>query len=244
VAAELKAVVEALLFVADEPLSLRRLAAAVEEASAAELREALAELDAGYAAAGRPLAVQEVAGGYRLVTRPEFDPWIARLVGRPGRARLSQPALETLAIVAYRQPVTRAALEEIRGVNAEGVLKTLIERDLVTVVGRDEGLGRPLLYGTTDAFLTYFGLREIGDLPRLEELEVFLSDREAEALGPDPEEAAGAGGEGTGATGAPPGPAGAREDVPGAAQAHPAPGAEATPPRRQPADATLDARAG
>lgn len=95
---------------------------------------------------------------------------------------MTQPSLETLAIVAYKQPVARAELEEIRGVNVEGVLKTLLERDLVTIVGRDEGLGRPLLYGTTPEFLAYFGLNRLEDLPRLEELEMFLSERELAAL--------------------------------------------------------------
>ena len=177
----LTAVVEALLFAAEEPLPLRRLAAAVEEASPAELREALARLNDEYEAAGRAFRIHEIAGGYQLRTRPELAPWIARLAGRPTRARLSHPALETLAIVAYKQPVTRAELEEIRGVGVEAVLRTLLERDLVTIVGRDEGLGRPLLYGTTDAFLSYFGLRSTGDLPRLDELEVFLAAREAAA---------------------------------------------------------------
>jgi segregation and condensation protein B len=174
----LKAILEALLFAADEPLPLRRLAALVDERPTGEVRAALDDLRAGYASSGSALQVLELAGGYRLVTRSELAPWISRLLAAPGRPRLSQPALETLAIVAYKQPVTRLELEEIRGVNVEGVLRTLIERDLVTIVGRDEGLGRPLLYGTTDAFLAYFGLNSTAELPRMDELEVFLAERE------------------------------------------------------------------
>ncbi|MFN2433722.1 MAG: SMC-Scp complex subunit ScpB [Gemmatimonadota bacterium] len=181
-AGELRAIVEALLFAAEEPLPPRRAAGILGEASEAELRAAVDELNAGYAAAGHALQVVEVAGGWRLLTRAEFAPWIARLLARPARVRLTGPSLETLAIVAYKQPVARAELEEIRGVNVEGVLRTLVERDLVTIVGRDEGLGRPLLYGTTRAFLTYFGLNTLDDLPRLDELEAFLSERELAAL--------------------------------------------------------------
>jgi segregation and condensation protein B len=180
--AGLKAILEALLFAADEPLPLRRIAGLLEDRSSGELRAALEELRADYAGAGSALQVVEVAGGYRLVTRPEMAPWVARLFATPGRARLSQPALETLAIIAYRQPVARVELEEIRGVNVEAVLRTLIERDLVSIVGRDEGVGRPLLYGTTDGFLTYFGLNSTTDLPRMDEIEVFLAGRE-NALG-------------------------------------------------------------
>jgi segregation and condensation protein B len=198
--AGLKAILEALLFAADEPLPLRRIAGLLEDRSSGELRAALEELRADYAGAGSALQVVEVAGGYRLVTRPEMAPWVARLFASPGRARLSQPALETLAIIAYRQPVARVELEEIRGVNVEAVLRTLIERDLVSIVGRDEGVGRPLLYGTTDGFLTYFGLNSTADLPRMDEIEVFLAERES-ALGgegaeePEPADDLDAGGE-------------------------------------------------
>ena len=177
----LKGVLEALLFATDEPLAPKRLSALLEEATPGEIRAALEELRADCEKEGRGLRVAEIAGGFRLLTRPELDPWVTRLAARPGRTRLSQAALETLAIVAYRQPVTRIDLEEIRGVNVEAVLRTLIERDLVTIVGRDEGLGRALLYGTTDAFLAYFGLSSLRDLPRRDELEVFLASREPEA---------------------------------------------------------------
>lgn len=194
----LKAVLEALLFATDEPLAPKRLSALLEEASPSEIRAALEELRADCEKEGRGLRVAEVAGGFRLLTRPELDPWVARLAARTGRTRLSQAALETLAIVAYRQPVTRIDLEEIRGVNVEAVLRTLIERDLVTIVGRDEGLGRPLLYGTTDAFLAYFGLSSLRDLPRRDELEVFLASREPEAAAEPPAEASAPAGDAAG----------------------------------------------
>jgi segregation and condensation protein B len=178
---ELKTLVEALLFAADEPLSLRRLSSVLEEATTSELRLAVNELNAAYDAGGSALQIQEIAGGYQLLTRAELAPWVSRLIGRGGRPRLSQPALETLAIIAYKQPVTRVELEEIRGVNVEAVLRTLVERELVSIVGRDEGLGRPLLYGTTAEFLSYFGLNSTADLPRLDELEIFLAEREVRA---------------------------------------------------------------
>lgn len=187
---DLKAIVEALLFAADEPLSLRDLAGMVEEASPAELRAALDAVRTECSCTGRGLEVGEIAGGYRLLTKPELAPWVSRLSGGPARQRLSRAALETLAIIAYKQPVTRIDLEEIRGVNVEGVLKTLVERDLVSIVGREEGLGRPLLYGTTDAFLVHFGLNSLADLPHMDELEIFLVQREGDAASepaPDPQ---------------------------------------------------------
>ena len=123
----------------------------------------------------RAFDIYEIAGGYQLLTRPEFAPSLERFDTVPASPRLSAPALETLAIIAYRQPVGRAEIEEIRGVGAGGVLKTLQERSLVEVVGRGEGLGRPLLYGTTRTFLEHFGFRSLEDLPRPDQLSVILS---------------------------------------------------------------------
>jgi segregation and condensation protein B len=176
-----KGIVEALLFAADEPLSSRRLAELVDETTAAEIDDTVAELNAEYLRDDRAFRIQQVAGGWRLVSRPEFAPWVRRLreTGRP--ARLSQAALETLAIVAYKQPSTRAELEAIRGVSVDAVIQTLVDRGLVTIVGRAEGLGRPLLYGTSALFLEYFGLPGLEALPRPEELQVLFADREREA---------------------------------------------------------------
>jgi segregation and condensation protein B len=166
--------VEAALFSADSPLSLSELAKLDRDASKADIQAALQELRDKYATAGHGIELTELAQGYQILTRPEFAEAIAQahLVTRP--RRLSAAALETLAIIAYRQPVGRAEVEEIRGVSVEGVLRSLQERGLIDVVGRAEGMGRPLLYGTTAAFLELLGLAGLKDLPRIEELSVAL----------------------------------------------------------------------
>jgi segregation and condensation protein B len=176
-----KTIVEALLFAAEEPLSARRMAELVDDGTPALVEDLVAELNADYLREDRAFRIQEVAGGWRLVTRPEFARWVRRMreTGRP--TRLSQAALETLAIVAYKQPVTRSELESIRGVSVDAVIQTLVDRALVTIVGRAEGLGRPLLYGTSDLFLEYFGLPGLDALPKPEELQVLFADREREA---------------------------------------------------------------
>lgn len=173
-----KQILEALLFAADEPLPARRIAAMIDEATEASVADLTRDLNADYLREDRAFHVQEVAGGYRLVTRPEFASWVADLRASDSSPRLSQAALETLSIVAYKQPVTRAELESIRGVAVEGVLKTLVDRELVRITGREEGMGRPLLYGTTGRFLEYFGLPSLDALPRPEELEILFADRE------------------------------------------------------------------
>lgn len=166
--------VEAALFSADSPVSLSELAALDRDSTQNEFRAALDELREEYSQSGHGVELVEVANGYQLLTRREFAEAIAEahLVTRP--RRLSAAALETLAIVAYRQPVGRAEIEEIRGVSVDGVLRSLQDRGLIGCVGRGEGMGRPLLYGTTPAFLELLGVRSLGDLPRLEELSVAL----------------------------------------------------------------------
>ncbi|HYO47269.1 MAG TPA: SMC-Scp complex subunit ScpB [Gemmatimonadota bacterium] len=177
-AATPKQILEALLFAAEEPLSSRRLAGMLEEVTPSVIADLVRELNADYLRETRAFQVQEVAGGYRLVTRAEFASWVGELRASGASPRLSQAALETLSIVAYKQPVTRAELESIRGVAVEGVLKTLVDRELVRIAGREEGMGRPLLYGTTDHFLEYFGLPSLDSLPRPDELEILFADRE------------------------------------------------------------------
>ena len=171
-------IVEALLFASESPLSAAELARADEELDEERVEAAVAELRAEYDRQERAFTVFEVGGGYQLLTRPEYAPVLERFDSVAATHRLSVPALETLAIIAYRQPVGRAEVEEIRGVGAGGVLKTLQERGLVDVVGRGEGLGRPLLYGTTKFFLQHFGFRTLDDLPRPEELPVVLARRD------------------------------------------------------------------
>ncbi|HSF06031.1 MAG TPA: SMC-Scp complex subunit ScpB [Methylomirabilota bacterium] len=161
-------VVEALLFASDIPLEAERIREVLDLADAAEASELVEELRARYAAADRALAIVEVGGGYRMVTRPEIAPWLVRLARSRTRARLSRPALETLAIVAYRQPVSRPEVDAVRGVNSDAVLDNLLERRLIRISGRKEAPGRPFLYETTREFLVAFGLRDLADLPKVE----------------------------------------------------------------------------
>ena len=171
----LSAIVEAILFASDRPVSVRALLEAIPEADEEALHAALVELSERYESPTSGVGLQELADGYQLTTRPSLSVYVERfLVGRR-RARLSRAALETLATIAYRQPITRGEIEDLRGVDCGQVIHTLLTRELITVKGRSEALGRPLLYGTTPEFLTYFGLRSMGDLPNLDELRA-LSD--------------------------------------------------------------------
>ena len=165
---------EAALFASGRPLLLDELAALDPSASPAALDMALAEVREHYDADGHGVELVELAGGWQILTRPEYTETIesAQLAARPHR--LSAAALETLAIIAYRQPIGRAEIEEIRGVSAGGTLRTLLERGVIDVVGRAEGLGRPLLYGTTQTFLEQFALRHLEELPRADELAIAL----------------------------------------------------------------------
>jgi segregation and condensation protein B len=165
---------EAALFASGRPIPLDELAALDTEASPAALALALQEIREHYDGEGHGVELVELAGGWQILTRPEYTETIerAQLAARP--QRLSAAALETLAIIAYRQPIGRAEIEEIRGVSAGGMLKTLLERGLIDVVGRSDGVGRPLLYGTTPLFLEHFALRHLGELPRADQLAIAL----------------------------------------------------------------------
>jgi segregation and condensation protein B len=165
---------EAALFASARPIATEELAVLEPEASPAELQSALDELREHYNVDGHGVELQELGGGWQILTRAEYTEAIerAQLAARP--ARLSGAALETLAIIAYRQPISRLEIEEIRGVMVGSVLKSLHERGLIDVTGRGEGLGRPLLYGTTPVFLEYFGLRYLEELPRGDELAIAL----------------------------------------------------------------------
>jgi segregation and condensation protein B len=161
-------VVEALLFASDVPLAAERIREVLDLENAAAARGLVAELVARYEAEPRGLAIVEVGGGWRMVTRPELAPWLVRLARARTRGRLSRPALETLAIVAYKQPASRPELDAARGVNSEAVLESLLERRLLRIAGRKEAPGRPYLYETTREFLVAFGLRDLNDLPKVE----------------------------------------------------------------------------
>jgi len=164
-------ILEALLLASDEPLSADRLAdAAGDDVSVGMVRDAVQALVQEYDAQGRAFTVEEIAGGFQLLTRPEYNPYLRKVLQARREARFTQAALETLAIVAYKQPITRAEVEDIRGVASSDLLRTLMEKGLVRVAGRSEKLGRPLLYGTTKKFLQAFGLASVKDLPDAKQL--------------------------------------------------------------------------
>lgn len=174
--------VEALLFAASKPIPLDRLSEAAELPEAV-VAAAVDALETACAAPGRGVRLDRVAGGVRLVTRPEYDYPVRRLLGLDGRTKLSMAALETLAIVAYRQPVTGPEVAELRSVNSSSSIRTLLDRKLITTAGRKEVVGTPFLYKTTKEFLVHFGLKGLGDLPKPEELEAIYG---LEAPKPDP----------------------------------------------------------
>ncbi|MBI5742994.1 MAG: SMC-Scp complex subunit ScpB [Elusimicrobia bacterium] len=165
---ELKKILETLLFITDAPLPVSRLAQLCEVRNKERLETLLQELRKTYDEEGRTLQVMQVAGGWQLATRPEHGIWVRKLYQNKMTVRLTQAALETLCIIAYKQPLTRAEIEAIRGVEVIGPLETLTQRRLITVVGRRETIGRPILYGTTSEFLRQFGLNSLDDLPKLE----------------------------------------------------------------------------
>jgi len=188
---ELKRIVEALLFASPDPLSVRRIKSVVPGLETDQVLETLNELKNDYAGDSRSFQIVEIGGGYQLTTKPDYALWVGKLVESRGKQRLSRAALETLAIVAYKQPALRSTLESIRGVNVDGVLRTLMERDLVRIVGRADGPGRPLLFGTTRDFLMQFGLNNLADLPGIEEIEELVgqaADTLEDELSEDEEE--------------------------------------------------------
>jgi segregation and condensation protein B len=176
-------IVEAILFASDAPLKAEEIARADEALDEDIVDDAIHALQAEYGEGERAFQIVELAEGYQILTRAEFAPYLERFDTVPRPSRLSGPSLETLAIIAYRQPLGRIEMEYVRGVACGGVIRTLQDRGLIDVVGRAEGIGRPLLYGTTQRFLDHFGFRSVDDLPRPEELPVVL--RERIPLGPE-----------------------------------------------------------
>ena len=171
---DIKNIIESMLFVADEPLSIDRLKRIIGQAETKEIRQALEELGEDYEARRGGFYLNQVAGGYQIRTRSEYVEWIKRLL-QPKPLRLSKAALETLAIIAYKQPVIRSDVEHIRGVDCGGVLRVLLERKFIRVLGRKEIAGRPLIYATTKRFLEVFDLKSLKDLPTPKEIEEFGS---------------------------------------------------------------------
>lgn len=184
-----KSIIEALLFAGSEPLKPAEIREALNDASQlteGRISALIEELREEYRNSCRSFTITEVAGGYRLQTLPEYAGWISKLRAAPARRRLSAPALETLAIVAYRQPITKAEIEAIRGVNIDGVLENLADRELIETRGRKQAIGKPHLYVTTRKFLEHFGLRDLKDLPQIEELKRVAAEQSAAAPGPVP----------------------------------------------------------
>lgn len=183
---ELKNVIETILFAAEKPLTLKELREVCSKAAEGEfsteesrawqkvkekdLQQAIADLNRRYDESQSGLQIREIADAFQLVSKSDYVPWLRCLYEEHRPQRLSQPAMETLAIIAYRQPITRADMEAIRGVAVDGVVQTLLERGLIKIAGRSEVPGRPLLYGTTQEFLEHFGLKNVNDLPAVEEL--------------------------------------------------------------------------
>jgi segregation and condensation protein B len=175
---QLKSAIEALVFVSGSPLSLDRLKGIFEEATAEQIEAQVRLLQQEYDDRGSGLMIAEVAGGYQLATRPEHFGWIRKFKTVRTTTRLSKPALETLAIVAYKQPITRSEVEAIRGVNIGGIMRNLMERRLVKIVGKKDVPGKPMMYGTSLEFLQYFGLKDLSALPTLKEFQELESAEE------------------------------------------------------------------
>ena len=184
---KVRGIVEAVLMTSDTPVTPGKLQALIKGVDGRHLRQAVDALNERYREGGHAMVITEVAGGFLVVTRKEFGPWVRKFHER-GQVRLSQAALETLAIIAFKQPVARIEVDSVRGVDSGGVLRTLMELNMIRIVGRSEGVGRPMLFGTTRDFMTHFGLRSLADLPKPRELEELLAEgeRKAVAAGLDP----------------------------------------------------------
>jgi segregation and condensation protein B len=171
-------IVESLIFASDVPLPATKLKEIIEGVSIKEIKEAVSAINDCYQKNGNALVVIEIAGGYQISTQAEYAPYIQKLYKGRNIHRLTQRALETLAIIAYKQPITKHEIEAIRGVNVDGVVRTLLERKLITIEGRQKAPGNPLLYATTKFFLQYFGLKTLDSLPKLKEIDELLKDDE------------------------------------------------------------------
>lgn len=189
--ATLRQIVEALIFASDEPISLQHIKTLLDDHGSAEaqaqayhasvvaIKETIDDLNKEYEQAQSAYRIIEIAGGYQFATVPTYAKWVGKLFQEKRRRRLSQAALETLSIIAYRQPISKPEIEYIRGVNVDYVIKSLLERELITMVGRGEGVGRPLLFGTTQKFLKRLGLKSLSDLPKPREIEEIMKDEES-----------------------------------------------------------------
>lgn len=166
---QIKRIIEAVLFVSDKPVSISQFKQIFDNSDGRLMRTCVEQLQQEYQQENRSFQIVEVAGGFQMATRPEYSSWLKKLYKSRTSTKLSRAALETLAIIAYRQPIIRSEIEAIRGVNVEGVLATLLERGLIKIAGRKDIIGRPLIYATTKEFLEYFGLNSLKELPQLQE---------------------------------------------------------------------------
>jgi len=175
-----KQIVEALIFASDVPISAKKIADLEEELDSRKIKKIVEGLNSDYQKSKRAFFIANVAGGFQLNTRKDFTPWLKKLFKGRLRTRLSQASLESLAIITFKQPLSRVEVDAIRGVNSGGVIKNLLERNLVCIAGRSEGPGKPLLYGTTKEFLRYFGINDIADLPKPKEIDEIMGKLDQE----------------------------------------------------------------
>ncbi len=194
----LKSVIEALLFISEKPLILEQVKEVLEGLDTTVIRDLLNQLKSEYEQRNSGVRIVEVAGGYQMITAEAFASYIKKFYKLRHKERLSGPSLETLAVIAYKQPVTRLEIESIRGVNVDGVINTLLEKGLVRIAGRKDVLGRPFVYGTTRQFLEYFGLKSLDDLPKMEDFSSLpqpLAEEKNENQAPAPQQSGGKGNE-------------------------------------------------
>ena len=173
-----QSIVEAIVFASQAPLSPEKISSLLENITPHQVEQIIDSLNQKYEQQKSSFSIRRVGGGYQMYTLPDFGPWIDRLLSAHKLQKLSPAALEALAIIAYKQPTTKQEVEHIRGVDSTWVIRGLLEKNLISIVGRKNCLGRPLLYGTTSEFLSYFGLNNVGDLPKMEELEELMKEKE------------------------------------------------------------------
>ncbi|MFH1355384.1 MAG: SMC-Scp complex subunit ScpB [Candidatus Omnitrophota bacterium] len=175
-----KSVIEALLFVSEKPLTLEQIRIALDALPTTEIREKIEELKSEYERSKRGVRIVEVAGGFRMVTATDYASFLKKFFKRRQTEKLSKPALETLAIIAYKQPVTKLEIESLRNVNVDGVMKNLVEKALIRICGRKKALGSPFVFGTTRQFLEYFGLKSLEELPKVEDFQALAEEKNIE----------------------------------------------------------------
>ncbi|MBM3255025.1 MAG: SMC-Scp complex subunit ScpB [Candidatus Omnitrophica bacterium] len=181
-----RAVIEALLFSSDRPISIEQIKNVLGSLEANEIRSIFEELNREYESSNRGMRITEIAGGFQMITAPALAPFLKKLYKQRNVERLSKPALETLAIIAYKQPLTRLDIESLRNVNIDGVMKSLLDKDLIRVTGRKKSPGRPKVYGTTRQFLEYFGLKSLEELPKIENFSTLAQQKEVESEAKEP----------------------------------------------------------